>query len=142
MAAKSIQEMANMTGPVSQEIRRMGLGWFLLEWHAGRIERAEEIRGDLVKGSPERAVAEFLLDEGVSFLKLTQEMPTGSEPLAAFALGERHLKAGRTAEALDAFGSINLDKTDDWIRGAITARINQLRGAGTGVTRESGDAPP
>jgi serine/threonine protein kinase len=102
------------------------LGAFLLEWQAGRDERARELRGMLfLVDSPERKVMDFLLDPGQDVESLRVALGGKDAALADFALGERETKAGNAAAARAAYGRA-LDRTQDaMLRGALRARLRE-----------------
>ncbi len=105
--------------------QRMALGWFLLEWSAGRLERAREIRDQLKPSAPEHAAMAFLLDDGYAPEKLLATLPA-DPALARFVIGERHLKTGQRDAASQAFAASLAADADNWLQAAIRARVEQL----------------
>jgi hypothetical protein len=101
------------------------LGWFLLEWHAGRVESARSIQARLRTKSPEYAVMQFLLDDWRTVEELRSRLPAGADSLVLFATGERHLKAGRIEEAKAAFRRYFDLYKDPWTP-LVEARLSQL----------------
>ncbi|MBP7935848.1 MAG: serine/threonine protein kinase [Phycisphaerae bacterium] len=101
--AVHIDDLQHQVAQYTAKAHQDELGYFLLEWHAGRKDAAEAIQGSMPKDSPEYAVTEFLLDESRSVEDLRAQAPQIGESLVLFAVGERHMKAGRWAQARTAF---------------------------------------
>ncbi len=112
---------------LSNVARRMSLGWFLLEWHGGRVARAREILNRCPASSPERVAMMFLLDPEYTASRLQSELPAESAALAHFVVGERHLMAGRIDEASVAFrATLSAESDDHWLASAARSRLDQL----------------
>lgn len=108
--------------------RQWQLGWFLLEWRADRLDLARRI-GDLYFSpmAHERAVVEYLLDPAMSFDELRARLPADAAALAHLAAGERALKAGDRAAALDFFRSGLADASStNWWSTVLRDRIQQV----------------
>jgi hypothetical protein len=110
--------------------RQKGLGWFLLEWHEGRIDRAREIQSQVDAGSSEHAAMAFLLDDAVSLANLQARLPPSADAMAHFVAGERYLKAGRTDEAIREFEQSAQAQSGEyeWYVRSARARLQQLHG--------------
>lgn len=119
---------------VKAAVQRMSLGWFLLEWQAGRLERAREILARTPELLPEHAAMAFLLDPEISPEQLLAEMPAGSAMLAYFVAGERAYRAGQPAEAQRWFERC-LSEGEGWIAESARARLTQLTTADAGAAR-------
>jgi serine/threonine protein kinase len=114
---------------IRESLRQMTLGWFLDEWHSGRLDRARALRDELPVGAPEHTAMSFLLD-GHSIDHLREHMPAHAAPLMHFVIGERHASTGDLAAALDAFESSRQAAAgagNRWWRQTAEARIEQLR---------------
>jgi serine/threonine protein kinase len=125
------QDMGTFLARGGNVFRQQGLGWFLLEWHAGRTDRAREIQSDVDARSPEHVAMAFLLDDTMSFKALRAELPQSAAAMAHFVDGERHLKAGRTDDAIHEFEqSAQADYAGyEWYVRSAEARLQQLRPA-------------
>ncbi len=124
------KDMARFVEDGRTAVRRQVLGWFLLEWHKDRLDRARAIQAQLKSTeSNEYAAMAFLLDENVTVEQLREQLPESAGVLLHFAVGERHLKAGRTAEAMAAF-ELSIARAGaqyEWFRQSAAARLDQLR---------------
>jgi len=121
------QQMEDMTPGVRSAIARHSLGWFLDEWHSGRLDGARRVHSLTASGDPAYAAAmAFLLDERCTFEELCHQLPQGSESLAHFVAGERALQYGRLDEARQLFSRSAATLGDDWIVAAARSRLNQL----------------
>ena len=113
------------------------LGWFLLEWHAGRLDRARSIQRDTALAFPQYGmVMEYLLDETVTADQLRDRLPKGTEGLLYFAVGERAAKAGRIDEAIRNFELSIEHRCGHLLQASARARVEQLRDR-TGTTPHS-----
>ena len=83
----------------------------------------------------------FMLDETFTLERLLADLPTESQALAYFATGERHLKANRVQQAIEAFETAILVTGDGWTKSAAHARLNELRPM-TGSTNVERQARP
>ncbi len=115
-------------------VQRMSLGWFLLEWQAGRLERAREILARTPEQLPEHAAMAFLLDPDMSPEQLLAQMPSGSAALAYFVAGERAYRAGHSSEAQSWFERC-LSAGAGWIAESARARLAQLTAADAGAAQ-------
>lgn len=121
------QQLEEATPGIRSAISRHSLGWFLDEWHSGRLEGARRIQSLAASGDPAYAAAmAFLLDERCTFEELRRQIPQGSESLAYFVAGERALQDGQRAEACRFFSLCSATTGDDWIMAAARSRLNQL----------------
>jgi hypothetical protein len=126
-------------------LRQQVLGWFLLEWHAGRLDRARAIRAQISNtDSNEYTMMSFLLDGSMTPQGLRERLPASAEALAHFAAGERYLSAAQTAEAIREFElSIQTARPQyEWYRQSAAARLEQLRPRTASVDRGSPEAFP
>jgi hypothetical protein len=130
------QRLESTTTLAEASLREQALGWFLLEWHAGRLDRARQIQALTARSSPGYAAAmAFLLDENYPFAQLRSDLSgeANSEALTWFLQGERHAQAGRSAEASDAFGRslefCRAQPAGSWLQSAVEARLRQLSGS-------------
>ncbi|MDM8005433.1 MAG: protein kinase, partial [Phycisphaerae bacterium] len=103
------------------------LGWFLLEYHAGRSDHARAIMDQTAKMSPACAAAmAFLMDESYSVERLRSELPADSADLLEFMIGEKALKAHRLSEARQAFSRCSELPGGEWLKSAARARLREL----------------
>lgn len=128
-AAAMVSQQYEQTMPeVAANMNEYTFGWFLLEWHAGRVERARVIQQNAARGSPVYgAVMEFLLKETMALDDLRDQLPKDAFGLACFAAGERAFRMGRTDEALKSYEMSLKFPYGDWLDAATRARIRQLR---------------
>lgn len=120
-------------------LKQQSLGWFLLEWSRGRLERAREIQKAVRAESPEYAAMAYLLDSRMADDELRKALPPRSEPMLHFIIGERQLKDGRPDEARREWQqSEQADRSGgDWYARASAARLAQL----AGTTRPGSSGP-
>jgi len=105
------------------------LGWFLMEWHADRLPAARAVQALVDPSSPEYAAMVFLLDESSTPEQLQTRLPPSAASLVLFITGERHLKAGRAAEARRSFERYaRLYERSAWIP-LVENRLQQLAGS-------------
>jgi len=132
-ARAAYKDMSGFFSRAQDALRRQAFGWFLLEWQAGRRERAEQIRADVRADMPEHAAMTFLLDGRMTEAQLRQALPKESGSLLHLAFGERLLAKGRTEEACREFelSCQSPGQGSDDYRRAAGARLRQLRGAPT-----------
>jgi hypothetical protein len=104
------------------------LGWFLLEWHQGRLNRARQIHDRTPESQPERAVMAFLLDEEDSSDRLLGQLPAEAACLAHMAEGERALRRGDGAGAIAGYqrSVSTAGPRYDWVKQAAAVRMEQL----------------
>lgn len=131
---------------VQISIRRQTLGWFLLEWHSGRLERARKIRSTLRSDTPEALVMTCLLDEACNPLDLLPKLPHQLAFLADFVAGERFSKAGQDEPARAAFVAAlaqlpSGDPAGAWWRETLQARIDQAQVPGDLPSTDERDPP-
>ncbi len=110
-------------------IRRMSLGWFLHNWHAGLENAARQILAVTPPRSPEYAAMLFLLDaeqDAASFVAKLQS--TEGASMAEFVAGERALKFGDLAQARRSFERCRLLPGDSLYRSAAEERLKFLAG--------------
>lgn len=112
------------------------LGWFLLEWHAGRIEAARSIQNLMPRESPEYAATQFLMDGNWTVEKLRASVPANAAPLVLFVTGERYLKDGKVAQAEEAFREYVKRYRGVW-QPLAEERLKQLAGKANPVTQAS-----
>jgi serine/threonine protein kinase len=125
-AQVATQGLYELDGELRPFVRRQALGWFLLEWHADRLDSAGQIAARMPQGSPEHAAMTYLLDEEYTVDRLLEVLPEDAASLAYFVAGERHMKAGRMDAARDAFArSATLPGSDSLSR-YRAARLRQL----------------
>ncbi len=117
-------------------LHRLSLGWFLDEWHAGRLVRARELMEQTPAQSPERVAMQFLLDPRISKEQLLAELPAGSAGLAYFVAGERERQAGRMTEAERWYERCVAGESPSWIADAARARLTEQ------AASEDGARPP
>lgn len=89
---------ANLRSRLPSEL----LGWFLMEWRAGRTEAAQAIAVDFPQGSPHRRAVEFLLHgvfDSSTIAKLRQELGPFHDQLAEYTACEALASAGRLDDA-------------------------------------------
>jgi hypothetical protein len=120
---------------VADAAPRQQLGWFLLEWENGRLDRARKMHD--TAPLPLKTAMAFLLDEAYSMDRFLSEVGPNEIELAYFVAGERSLKAGRAAQA----GSFYQRVVDDqgpggYLKEAARARLGQL-----GLTRFAESRP-
>jgi hypothetical protein len=113
----------------------MYLGWFLLEWHQGRLDAARDIQRKLSAQRPEYAAMGFLLDGTTTLDQLRSGMPANSEPLVYFMAAEREAKAGRIDKAIRNYELSLKAKGEHKYYSLVEARFNQLRAVRAAGTR-------
>jgi serine/threonine protein kinase len=86
-----------------QNLRQQATGWLLLEWQAGRANRAREILAQLKPDSPEQLAMRYLLDDGVTSDQLERTLLPDAAPLCHFVMGERYLQQGDQQQACEQF---------------------------------------
>ncbi len=113
---------------VRQLIRQQAIGWLVLEWREGRLERAHQILATIKADSPERVALSYLLadeaDTGAPFEDLLSTAPT----LYHFIQGEKELRSGRPEAARMHFEQCaDMGKRPDdgyeWLRDSARARL-------------------
>lgn len=105
----------------------MYLGWFLLEWHQGRLDEARVIQGKLSPRQSEYAAMGFLLDDATTLDQLRSKMPASAEPLVFFMAAEREVKAGRIDKAILNYELSLKAKGEHKYYSLVEARFKQLR---------------
>ncbi len=110
------------------KLHEYALGWFLLEWQAGRREAARVIGDQLPRGTPAHAAARFLMDESFSVEQLRQAAPQ-NEALLLFLIGERYMMNGREQEAARVYREYADRHQGFWLP-LVQARIEQLEADG------------
>ncbi|HKQ50425.1 MAG TPA: serine/threonine-protein kinase [Phycisphaerae bacterium] len=108
------------------QVQRMALGWFLLEWHADRIQYAKKIRDQVPPGTAEFSAMQFLLDPTWPEERFLAQLAAEETPMGYFVVGERLLKAGRTKDAQDAYAKCSQSSGPNWYSTAAEARLHQL----------------
>ncbi|HRY71222.1 MAG TPA: serine/threonine-protein kinase [Phycisphaerae bacterium] len=116
-----------------QVLRQQAIGWILLEWQAGRLDRAKAILEELKVDSAERLAMQYLVDGDVSVEQLQASLLPGAAPLYHFVLAEKHLQAGRNEQAREQFEECvhASSQKDNLFSRSAAARLRQLRGAST-----------
>ncbi len=125
-----------LEGKLLDPIRTEVIPWFLMEWEAGRDERAQAIMDMVSQESPQRRVMAFLLDEQRRPEELLIEMPEQHRALALFAIGERHMRAQRPEEALHFYSLCMTAKGPSMIRAAAESRLSSLAAQPAGEAGE------
>lgn len=110
----------------TRTLRAQTLGWFLTEWHAGRLDRARSIQATTAAGSAEQAVMSFLLDDETSFEALLNALPPKDHALAYLAAGERAIKNGRQDQAKGYFQAGRDAARGGWLAEALAARCQAM----------------
>ncbi len=106
---------------------RSMLGWFLLEWYSGRLERAAEIQDMAGQTEPPFGVAmTYLLDPNWPAEELWKYMPPNDKCLGNFVIAERAFSQGRWDEARQHYRLVADAPGDGWLRAASRARLEQL----------------
>lgn len=125
-------------------IRRMKLGWFLLELNAGRRAAAEKMLQEVKSGTPERLAMEFLLKDEISPETLLKDAPPEAQNLAFFVIGERRVREGRMEDALRSYEAALTARGGSEIREAAEARFTELqdRMAGRSGSADAGGDQP
>jgi len=108
-------------------VRRLKLGWFLLEWREGRIDEARRIQSLTAADAPEYKAMAFLLGDSNDVDQLRAALRPKEQSLADFVVGERAAKAGRIDEAIEAFEACANTAGDDLLQQPAKARLTQLR---------------
>lgn len=136
------KDMAGFLERGSRVFRQQGLGWFLLEWHEGRFDRAREIQAQLNPDSPEFAAMTFLLDKTQTAEDLERYTPQDAVAMVYFVSGERELKNGRTDQAIRDFerSAAATQPQYEWFRESAKARLRQLRDRPAGLSEAAPDA--
>ncbi len=119
------ETIQHLGGNFKEQVPHMALGWFLFEWSHDRLDRAKQVRDQIVPDWPMHAAMGFLLDESYVPERLLAALPT-HRSLAYYVIGERHLKAGRTDAALRAFALSLGERGDNWIKAAAQDRVEKL----------------
>jgi eukaryotic-like serine/threonine-protein kinase len=126
----NLERMSEFNALAQDGLRRKAFGWFLLEWQAGRLDRARQIRQDLRPDFPEHVAMSYLLDEGMTEPQLRAALSSRRDDLLHFTLGEKLLKAGQVEEAcreLELSVQSTQSESKEY-RLAAAARLGQLRG--------------
>ncbi len=109
-------------------VREMQLGWFILALKEGRLDRAKQIQGGMARHLPESVAMAFLLDDGVPPEQLMAKMPDAYAATAHFAIGLRHLRAGRKSEAAASFArTLEAGNSSIWLASEARAYLAALR---------------
>jgi non-specific serine/threonine protein kinase/serine/threonine-protein kinase len=141
LANQRSRELQDAIGAFTQPaVRRMVLGWFLAAWRADQLDWAGEIQQRTPEGSPESIGMAFLLDAEYSGEKLFESLPVESAALGHFLVGERHRKAGRTGQAIEAYERCLSEGGEEWLQSTASATLRQLRGEAVGDAA-SGEEP-
>jgi hypothetical protein len=82
---------------VRSALSRHALGWFLLEWEAGRVQSAEQVLAKTPANLPEHAAMRFCLDPAQTPEQLLAAVPQTAAGMASFVAGERAWCAGDQA---------------------------------------------
>jgi len=106
--------------------RRNAFGWFVAAWQQGRLARAGEIQAAIPNNSSERSVANYLLDESMTFDRLLELVPKNDVYLAHFAHGLRLAKTGHSSDAIKAFKECTSDSRSRWIKQEAAAYLKEL----------------
>lgn len=109
------------------QVYRLMLGWFLLEWHADRLQASKEIRDKTPRIIPEYKAMQFLLDASYPEERFLAELPADESGMGLFVVGERNRKAGRNEEAAQAYEACAALRRANWYRDAAIARLDLLR---------------
>ena len=138
----AFQDMTEFQSEARERIRQQALGWFLLEWHAGRTQWAKDIQTQIKdRRCSEYLAMSFLLDESLSIESFQKRLPAEAGALAHFVTGERWLKAGKTREAMAEFEAAVREAQPgyEWYVQSAAARLAHLREAvdGAGVSGSS-----
>lgn len=118
--------IASLSEPLPDVVRRLTLGWFLLEWHAELDVSAYEIYTKTKRPTPESAVMEFLLS-GTENCEAIIGQPGVSESLAYFACAERLSKNRRLLEAGEMYEQALKWSPGEWLKSRIQARLKKLQ---------------
>jgi len=109
-------------------VRYKALASFLSGYREDGLERARE---NLQQANDplalESAAMLFMLDATYTLEQLLADLPAESQALAYFAAGERHLKANRAQEAIEAFEAAIVVTGDGWTKSAAHGRLTELR---------------
>ncbi len=128
-AASSHDDMELLRDQSTRVARTESLGWFLLEWQAGRLQTARRLHASFPKNSPEFAATAFLLNKDETFDQLLLKLPPDEKPLAYFVAGERACQRGAAQEAVEAY-EVSLRSTGNgWMRSYVQARLEMLAAA-------------
>jgi hypothetical protein len=130
LAAQAVSQsklFENLAVSAQEQAHQMALGWFLLEWHEGRLQRAKQLRDQTPRATIEAAAMRFLLDPAIAEEKFLEELSAKDTPLGYFVVAERHLKGDRVREALRAYEACLALPCDAWLKTAAQARLDQLR---------------
>jgi serine/threonine protein kinase len=133
------------SGPDAVSRRGEALAWFLVEWHADRVERAREIAAALAQvpgETPELRAMRFLLgDDPRPIEQASAGLPPEEAQIMFFAGGERELKLGRPSKARQLFELASLASRRGWVTDAARARVVELKRA-EARARGSEEPPP
>ncbi len=136
LATSQTRHISHLRGDVLTQLRQMTLGWFLLEWRAGRLDRARAIQASMSSDSPEALASEYLLAKGAKAAPLFDQLAKKHPALAHFSMGERELVAGNVAAAMVAFDGCVAASKDRWLSESCKARVEALS-----QSKGSGDMP-
>lgn len=122
------KDMERFFTDAQQNLRQQATGWLILEWQAGRHDRAREILDQLKPDSPEHLAMRYLLDLGVTDDQLQRLLTPDAAPLCHFVLGERHLRQGDRQQAWEQFRLCagSSARRYDMYAQAAAARLAQL----------------
>ena len=99
----------------ARTIKRMGMGWVISDWWAGRIDRAKRMLSSVELAETEHRAMKFLLDETVTAEQLLAQMTPDQKPLGQFVLGLKYLKGKEWDTASKAFEICLEDGVDPWL---------------------------
>jgi serine/threonine protein kinase len=126
LATTQTRQIAHLHGDVLMQLRQMTLGWFLLEWRAGRLDRARAIKDSMFSDSPEAMAGAFLLADDASSVSMLKDLTKARPALACFVSGERLLKAKSEELAKTAFEECVSLSQDHWLKDSCKARVEAL----------------
>ena len=131
---------------IRDALRREALGWFLLDWHAGRDDDAASKRRGLASSTPVAVAMDALLERGTAPELVAQRLSPDYEFLVGYVAGERALRRGdvvsATAEYQRTIAEIDAaDAERAWWKRMIGDRLKSARAASQTVGPDEDRVP-
>ena len=117
---------------IRDTLRRESLGWFLLDWHAGRMADAAARREGLASATPVAVVMDALLERDTAAELVAQRLSPDYTFLVAYVDGTRAEQQGRRNAAIACFERAIAEITPadgehGWWRRMISNRVAALK---------------
>lgn len=124
---KRANEAEQLARAAQNAVARLTLGWFLLEYQRGNVDRATQICISTAAGSPERVAMQFMLDSEAPADTFVGSLPANTRSMGWYVVAERMVSKGDSAGAIDALRKCISDPDGDkWYLAAARVRLRQL----------------